>query len=241
MAVPEEQGLIPRICQALFERISTLTLNNSSSTFLVEASYMEIYNETCRDLLNPPRGSSGISCVSGANNGLRVREHPTIGPYVEGLSRVPVESSQEISALFQRGSSQRTTASTNMNDTSSRSHAVFTVILKQRRKLSTGSVFEATSRIHLVDLAGSERANSTGATGERLREGANINLSLTTLGKVISALAESSSSGGGSSSIRHIPYRDSVLTWLLKDSLGGNSKTTIIATVSPCKRVIFSI
>lgn len=127
----------------------------------------------------------------------------------------------------------RTVAATNMNETSSRSHAIFTLLLTQRRlDTEIGNAGEKVSRISLVDLAGSERANATGATGTRLKEGALINKSLTTLGRVIAALALASS-GTGKTNAEKIPYRDSVLTWLLKDSLGGNSKTAMIATISP--------
>lgn len=135
------------------------------------------------------------------------------------------------------GNKARTVAATQMNETSSRSHSVFTIFLTQRRKdPETNMEGEKVSRISLVDLAGSERANSTGATGVRLKEGAQINKSLTTLGKVISALAAAGGSEGKKSKKKgdeHIPYRDSVLTWLLKDSLGGNSKTAMIAAISP--------
>lgn len=124
-----------------------------------------------------------------------------------------------------------------MNETSSRSHAIFTLLLTQRRlDAETGLAGEKVSRISLVDLAGSERANATGATGTRLKEGALINKSLTTLGRVIAALAAASSAGTGRKVVAaadKVPYRDSVLTWLLKDSLGGNSKTAMIAAISP--------
>jgi len=131
----------------------------------------------------------------------------------------------KIENLFQewmkRGNSHRTTARTNMNDTSSRSHAIFTITFVQAEFSKYDHPIETVSKIHLVDLAGSERADATGATGERLKEGAHINKSLVTLGLVISSLAKRNSA--------FIPYRDSVLTWLLKDSLGGNSKTIMIA------------
>lgn len=124
-----------------------------------------------------------------------------------------------------------------MNETSSRSHAIFTLLLTQRRlDTEIGIAGEKVSRISLVDLAGSERANATGATGTRLKEGALINKSLTTLGRVIAALAAASSAGTGKKAMAaadKVPYRDSVLTWLLKDSLGGNSKTAMIAAISP--------
>ncbi|KAI7898006.1 uncharacterized protein BX663DRAFT_526290 [Cokeromyces recurvatus] len=222
----EDKGIIPRTCLELFERISYLT--DDTVKFQVEVSYIEIYNERVRDLLNP-----------GNKGNLKVREHPTIGPYVEDLSRLVVTSYEDVDHLMNEGNKARTVAVTNMNETSSRSHAVFTLFLTSSRlDPFADNVTEKASRISLVDLAGSERANSTGATGIRLKEGANINKSLTTLGKVISALAEQSSQpiskrSSTSSNNTFIPYRDSVLTWLLKDSLGGNSKTAMIATISP--------
>ncbi|RWS15771.1 kinesin-like protein unc-104 [Dinothrombium tinctorium] len=148
--------------------------------YSVEVSYMEIYCERVRDLLNPKNRSA-----------LRVREHPLLGPYVEDLSKLAVTSYEDIYELMDEGNKARTVAATNMNETSSRSHAVFTIIFTQRRQdKMTGLDSEKVSKISLVDLAGSERADSTGAQGTRLKEGANINKSLTTLGKVISALAE---------------------------------------------------
>ncbi|OAQ29485.1 kinesin-domain-containing protein [Linnemannia elongata AG-77] len=228
MGYGEDRGIIPLSCHELFRRIEANT--DPTLSYRVEVSYMEIYCERVRDLLNPK------------NKGhLKVREHPSLGPYVEDLSKLMVTSFKDIENLMDEGNKARTVAATNMNETSSRSHAVFTVLLTQRRhdtltKLET----EKVSRICLVDLAGSERANSTGATGARLKEGANINKSLTTLGKVISALADASSASTTTlkKSLKKpaeafIPYRDSVLTWLLKDCLGGNSKTTIIAALSP--------
>uniref|UniRef100_A0A8C2A6I5 plus-end-directed kinesin ATPase n=1 Tax=Cyprinus carpio TaxID=7962 RepID=A0A8C2A6I5_CYPCA len=168
---------------------------------------------------------------------LRVREHPLLGPYVEDLSKLAVTSYTDIADLMDAGNKARTVAATNMNETSSRSHAVFTIVFTQKKYDSeTDLSTEKVSKISLVDLAGSERADSTGAKGTRLKEGANINKSLTTLGKVISALAEVVSI------IQHlkkkkktdfIPYRDSVLTWLLRENLGGNSRTAMVAALSP--------
>ncbi|KAF9908105.1 kinesin-like protein Klp8 [Linnemannia zychae] len=228
MGYGEDRGIIPLSCHELFRRIEANT--DPTLSYRVEVSYMEIYCERVRDLLNPK------------NKGhLKVREHPSLGPYVEDLSKLMVTSFKDIENLMDEGNKARTVAATNMNETSSRSHAVFTVLLTQRRHdLLTKLETEKVSRICLVDLAGSERANSTGATGARLKEGANINKSLTTLGKVISALADASSQSTITlkKSLKKpaetfIPYRDSVLTWLLKDCLGGNSKTTIIAALSP--------
>ncbi|KAG0309632.1 kinesin-like protein Klp8 [Dissophora globulifera] len=226
MGYGEDRGIIPLSCHELFRRIEANM--DPTLSYRVEVSYMEIYCERVRDLLNPK------------NKGhLKVREHPSLGPYVEDLSKLMVTSFQDIENLMDEGNKARTVAATNMNETSSRSHAVFTVLLTQKRyDIETKLETEKVSRICLVDLAGSERANSTGATGARLKEGANINKSLTTLGKVISALADASSvsapkKGAKKAPEVFVPYRDSVLTWLLKDCLGGNSKTTIIAALSP--------
>ncbi|KAL4980920.1 hypothetical protein BDW66DRAFT_146697 [Aspergillus desertorum] len=219
MGYGKEYGVIPRICQDMFERIRKMQ-EDKNLTCTVEVSYLEIYNERVRDLLNP------------SNKGnLKVREHPSTGPYVEDLAKLAVRSFEEIENLMDEGNKARTVAATNMNETSSRSHAVFTLMLTQKRHdAETSMDTEKVSRISLVDLAGSERANSTGATGARLKEGAEINRSLSTLGRVIAALADAAS---GKKKGKQVPYRDSVLTWLLKDSLGGNSMTAMIAAISP--------
>uniref|UniRef100_A0A8C1FST8 plus-end-directed kinesin ATPase n=1 Tax=Cyprinus carpio carpio TaxID=630221 RepID=A0A8C1FST8_CYPCA len=168
---------------------------------------------------------------------LRVREHPLLGPYVEDLSKLAVTSYTDIADLMDAGNKARTVAATNMNETSSRSHAVFTIVFTQKKYDSeTDLSTEKVSKISLVDLAGSERADSTGAKGTRLKEGANINKSLTTLGKVISALAEVVSIINKTCKKKKtdfIPYRDSVLTWLLRENLGGNSRTAMVAALSP--------
>ncbi|XP_066532600.1 kinesin-like protein KIF13B isoform X2 [Hoplias malabaricus] len=219
MGSVEEPGLIPRLCSALFER--TVREMREGESFTVEVSYMEIYNERVRDLLDP----------KGSSQALRVREHKVLGPYVDGLSRLAVTSYKDIESLMSEGNKSRTVAATNMNEESSRSHAVFNLILTHTlRDLKSGTSGEKVSKLSLVDLAGSERAAKTGAAGERLKEGSNINKSLTTLGLVISALADQ---GSGKSRSKFVPYRDSVLTWLLKDSLGGNSRTAMVATISP--------
>ncbi|XP_026139163.1 kinesin-like protein KIF13A isoform X2 [Carassius auratus] len=215
----EQPGLIPRLCCSLFERVSRD--QNESQSFKVEVSYMEIYNEKVRDLLDP----------KGSRQSLKVREHKVLGPYVDGLSQLAVMGFEDIESLMSEGNKSRTVAATNMNEESSRSHAVFSVIVTQTLyDLQSGNSGEKVSKISLVDLAGSERVSKTGAAGERLKEGSNINKSLTTLGCVISALADQSAGKGKS---KFVPYRDSVLTWLLKDNLGGNSKTAMIATISP--------
>jgi hypothetical protein len=222
MGTAERQGLIPRTCEDLFERINSNTSPNI--TYSVRVSYFEVYNEHVRDLLVPRQDPPYY---------LKIRESPTEGPYVKDLTEVPVRNINEILRHMRIGDHNRTTASTKMNDTSSRSHSVFTIVLKQiQHDMDTDETTERTARIRLVDLAGSERAKSTEATGQRLREGSNINKSLTTLGRVIAALADSRPARG-SRKRDVVPYRDSILTWLLKDSLGGNSKTAMIACISP--------
>ncbi|XP_043968903.1 kinesin-like protein KIF16B isoform X2 [Gambusia affinis] len=225
MGVPGDAGLIPRICEGLFSRIADASRRDEAS-FRIEVSYLEIYNERVRDLLR--RKSSHIY-------NLRVREHPKDGPYVEDLSKHLVQNYSDVEELMEAGNINRTTASTGMNDVSSRSHAIFTINFTQA-KFDAEMPSETVSKIHLVDLAGSERADATGATGARLKEGGNINKSLVTLGNVISALADMAPDGGNANQKKKtvfVPYRDSVLTWLLKDSLGGNAKTIMIATISP--------
>ncbi|KAL7738336.1 hypothetical protein ACLKA6_006661 [Drosophila palustris] len=217
----QQEGIIPMICQDLFDRIHETETDDLK--YSVEVSYMEIYCERVRDLLNPKNKGN-----------LRVREHPLLGPYVEDLSKLAVTDYQDIHDLIDEGNKARTVAATNMNETSSRSHAVFTIFFTQRRHdIMTDLITEKVSKISLVDLAGSERADSTGAKGTRLKEGANINKSLTTLGKVISALAEVASKKKNAKKADFIPYRDSALTWLLRENLGGNSKTAMIAAISP--------
>ncbi|XP_076011532.1 kinesin-like protein KIF13B isoform X2 [Genypterus blacodes] len=219
MGSGDQPGLIPRLCSALFDR--TQQEQREEECFTVEVSFMEIYNEKVRDLLDP----------KGGRQTLRVREHKVLGPYVDGLSRLAVACYKDIESLMSEGNKSRTVAATNMNEESSRSHAVFNIILTHTLKdLHSGTSGEKVSRLSLVDLAGSERAAKTGAAGERLKEGSNINKSLTTLGLVISALAEQ---GSAKNKNKFVPYRDSVLTWLLKDCLGGNSRTAMVATISP--------
>ncbi|KAJ2784236.1 hypothetical protein H4R18_001224 [Coemansia javaensis] len=240
-----DAGLIPRIAQELFVRIADECAQSAAAvSFHVEVSYLEIYNERVRDLLNP----------LAAAGGLRVREHPSLGPYVEDLTKAAVSSYAEVLEHMVQGNRARTVAATDMNAASSRSHAVFTIVVARRTHSAQtpGQATERVSRISLVDLAGSERASSTLATGQRLREGARINQSLAALGKVISALAAQERRPAprlapqspqpqslppqppqAAATPGFVPYRDSVLTWLLKDSLGGNSRTFMIATVSP--------
>ncbi|VDL74929.1 unnamed protein product [Nippostrongylus brasiliensis] len=195
-----EMGIIPRLCNDLFARVKSNS--DSNVQYSVEVSYMEIYCERVKDLLNPNSGGN-----------LRVREHPLLGPYVDDLTKMAVCSYQDICNLMDEGNKARTVAATNMNSTSSRSHAVFTIVLTQKRHCPDANLdTEKVSKISLVDLAGSERATSTGAEGQRLKEGANINKSLTTLGLVISKLAEEASKSGKKRGKGVVPYRDSVLT-----------------------------
>ncbi|GIY38969.1 kinesin-like protein KIF13A [Caerostris extrusa] len=189
MGSEDNKGLIPRLCDALFERIIA---SGSQSDYKVEVSYMEIYNEKVHDLLDP----------KGCKQTLKVREHNILGPYVDGLSTLAVSSYEEINNLMTEGNKSRTVAATNMNSESSRSHAVFTITL-------TCTITD--------DFSG-------------VTEGSNINKSLTTLGLVISKLADQSC---GKTKDKFVAYRDSVLTWLLKDNLGGNSRTVMVATISP--------
>ncbi|XP_034489136.1 kinesin-like protein Klp98A isoform X2 [Drosophila innubila] len=233
MGTPKNPGLIPRICEELFARMRVS--QESGTGYRTHASYLEIYNEKVKDLL----------ATQNTGHSLRVREDPKLGPYVVSLSQHAVSAFEEIQECIARGNARRTTASTNMNDTSSRSHAIFTITFVQAVFMND-MPSETVSKIHLVDLAGSERANATGATGDRLKEGAHINKSLVSLGSVISALAEQSSAAimhnstsmattpnSATKRVLYIPYRDSILTFLLKDSLGGNSKTIMIAALSP--------
>eukprot|EP00047_Mylnosiga_fluctuans_P014946 m.42262 g.42262 ORF g.42262 m.42262 type:complete len:1372 (-) comp5713_c0_seq1:634-4749(-) len=215
MGYANDPGLIPRFCRDLFERMST---NDGTTTFKTEVSYFEIYSENIYDLLS----------TKGSKRKLRVREHPVLGPYVEDLTTFAAVGYDDVQGYLDIGSKQRATAATNMNATSSRSHSVFSIILTQTVG-SEGEELTKVSRVNLVDLAGSERSDAAGTSGLRLKEGSAINKSLHTLGKVISILATRHES----KKRVFIPYRDSVLTWILKDSLGGNSRTAMLATISP--------
>lgn len=279
----KDPGLIPRICQALFDRQATnngVAIGDAVVTYKVELSYLEIYSEDVKDLLvkSHPQG------------GLKIRQHPELGPYVEGLSQVLVEDYTTIKKLIDAGNKERAVASTNLNDRSSRSHAICTLYFTQLiDEPSLGKTREVVSKVNLVDLAGSERVEVSGVTGINFKEAININKSLSTLGLVISKLAAASIKGSAQAAAPkrpvtktknstydrysptttkvartkqsparrspasrspqaseskksvvetqlitdHIPFRDSVLTWILKESLGGNSKTFMLATVSP--------
>ncbi|GLT63701.1 hypothetical protein SLA2020_362450 [Shorea laevis] len=211
------QGMIPRIFEFLFARIQAEEeiRRDEKLKYNCKCSFLEIYNEQITDLLDP------------SSTNLQIREEVKKGVYVENLSEFEVQTVNDILKLLAQGSLNRKVAATNMNRESSRSHSVFTCVIESRwEKDSTTNLRFA--RLNLVDLAGSERQKTSGAEGERLKEAANINKSLSTLGHVIMILVDVAHGKP-----RHVPYRDSKLTFLLQDSLGGNSKTMIIANVSP--------
>eukprot|EP00760_Papus_ankaliazontas_P036540 PhM_4_TR8340/c0_g1_i1/m.17915/K17916/KIF16B, SNX23; kinesin family member 16B len=215
----ERQGMIPRVFRELFERVQSQ--QSATKSFRVQMSYYEIYNERPSCLLDP---DSSVY--------YRVREHPVTGPYVENITVQQIHSTEEVLEALHRAGMHRHTAQTKMNDVSSRSHAVCTITLAcSTFATDSGDVCETVSRMNLVDLAGSERSSVAGTSGLRLQEGNNINKSLLTLGNVIEALAAMSS--GAAMKERYVPYRDSTLTWLLRDALGGNSRTHMLAMVSP--------
>ncbi|KAB0375055.1 hypothetical protein FD755_013547, partial [Muntiacus reevesi] len=250
LGTPASVGLTPRICEGLFIREENCAPLPASCS--IKVSFLEIYNERVRDLLKQSDQKKTYN--------LRVREHPEMGPYVQGLSQHVVTNYKQVIQLLEEGIANRITAATHVHEASSRSHAIFTIYYTQAF-LENNLPSEIASKINLVDLAGSERADPSYCK-DRITEGANINKSLVTLGIVISTLAQNSqvfnscqslnsaasdggdsrlpsspsgTSSGGEPSRRqsYIPYRDSVLTWLLKDSLGGNSRTIMVATVSP--------
>ncbi|XP_011847406.1 PREDICTED: chromosome-associated kinesin KIF4A isoform X2 [Mandrillus leucophaeus] len=196
-------GVIPRVIQLLFKEIDKK-----------KVSYLEIYNEEILDLLCPSREKAQIN----------IREDPKEGIKIVGLTEKTVLVALDTVSCLEQGNNSRTVASTAMNSQSSRSHAIFTISIEQRKKSDKNSSFR--SKLHLVDLAGSERQKKTKAEGDRLKEGININRGLLCLGNVISALGDDKKGG-------FVPYRDSKLTRLLQDSLGGNSHTLMIACVSP--------
>jgi hypothetical protein len=218
----EDRGIIPRVGEQILKHVEVETEKNENLHFQLTASYLEIYQESLRDLLDTE------------NTNLRVRMNPLSLSgkelYVEGLSVWPIRCFKDFVRIFETGTLNRKVASTNMNDVSSRSHAVLTLTIEQTLVPADSSasrrhvIEKKISKIHLVDLAGSERAISTGASGQRLKEGSSINQSLLSLGNVINSLSTNGT---------HIPYRDSKLTYLLSDSLGGNSITLMIACVDP--------
>jgi len=211
----ENEGVIPRVVRDIFNHIDA----HKNTEFLVKASFVELYNEQLFDLLSSkPKKEDTIVDIREDVKGIKI----------PGLTEQPVGSLQETMNVIEKASGGRVTAATAMNLTSSRSHAIFTLSVEARP--TSGEGFPTMSKFHMVDLAGSERQNKTKAKGVRLKEGININMGLLALGNVISALGDESKGGQGS---LHIPYRDSKLTRLLQDSLGGNSHTLMIACCSP--------
>ncbi|TRZ06187.1 hypothetical protein HGM15179_020919, partial [Zosterops borbonicus] len=204
-------GVIPRVIKLLFEEKQ----QRQDWDFVLKVSYLEIYNEDILDLLCSSRERSQIS----------IREDPKEGIKIVGLTEKNVTCAQETVSCLEQGNNSRTVGSTAMNSQSSRSHAIFTICIDQKKKNDKNCSFHC--KLHLVDLAGSERQKKTKAEGDRLKEGININRGLLCLGNVISALGDENKKGG------FVPYRDSKLTRLLQDSLGGNSHTLMIACVSP--------
>ena len=210
-AVPELKGIIPNSFAHIFGHISK---SGDDKNFLVRVSYLEIYNEEVRDLLGKDQQAR-----------LEVKERPDVGVYVKDLSTTVVKNADDMDAIMTKGNSNRSVGATNMNAHSSRSHAIFTTTIECAEKGADKQTMFRVGKLHLVDLAGSERQAKTGASGQRLKEATKINLSLSTLGNVISALVDGKST--------HVPYRNSRLTRLLQDSLGGNSKTLMFANVGP--------
>lgn len=209
---------MPLLCDELFSGIE-----QKGADCQVSLSMLEIYNEQVQDLLSKTKRAKG---------GMKVRNHPKKGFYVDGLIVTPVESFQAIENKIEGGTKNRTVAATQMNATSSRAHTIVTVLFSQKTKNAAGESMTKTASINLVDLAGSERAQSTGATGDRLKEGSAINQSLSNLGNVISALADLSDP---KKKKVMVPFRNSVLTMLLKNALSGNSKTIMCAALSPVR------
>ncbi|KNC53875.1 uncharacterized protein AMSG_12292 [Thecamonas trahens ATCC 50062] len=226
MGMADDPGLIPRTCAEIFARAEAGLADGSLTKYSVEVSYLEIYMESIKDLLNPGGGAGG-GRGKGPGGALVVREHARFGVFVPGLEKLVAASSDDVVHFLELGSKERTVAATKMNNSSSRSHAVFTVYLTTEAPAGEGGTATLRAKMNLVDLAGSENQNNTGAKGTRLKEACAINKSLSALGNVISALTSKSRSK------RHIPYRDSVLTRLLQESLGGNAKAIMLVAISP--------
>lgn len=207
---PERRGIVP----ASFAHIFTHISRSQNQQYLVRASYLEIYREELRDLLAPDNGKK-----------LALKENADSGVYVRDLSSFVAKNVEELEHVLNAGNRARSVGATDMNEHSSRSHAIFSITVECSRPGPDGRDHIRVGKLNLVDLAGSERQSKTGATGDRLKEATKINLSLSALGNVVSALAD----GRGA----HVPYRDSKLTRLLRDSLGGNAKTVMVATLGP--------
>jgi len=210
-AIPELRGIIPNSFAHIFGSIAKA---EGDSRFLVRVQYLEIYNEEVKDLLGKDQ-----------NARLDVKERPDVGVYVKDLSHFVANNADDMDRIMTVGNKNRSVGATNMNEHSSRSHAIFTVMIECSDKGPDGQQRVKMGKLNLVDLAGSERQSKTGATGQRLKEATKINLSLSTLGNVISSLVDGKST--------HVPYRNSKLTRLLQDSLGGNAKTLMIANCGP--------
>ena len=208
----ELKGIIPRAFQEIFEQVQTQGGENVE--FLVRASYLEIYNEEIRDLLS-----------KNPHNKLDLKESPDSGVYVRDLTSYVVKTTRECDKLRDFGAKNRHVGATAMNQDSSRSHSIYTITVEQCETRADGTTSIRMGKLNLVDLAGSERQSKTQASGDRLKEATKINLSLSALGNCISALVDGKST--------HIPYRDSKLTRLLQDSLGGNTKTVMVANLGP--------
>ncbi|KAF1323440.1 Kinesin-like protein, partial [Globisporangium splendens] len=222
MGSGDDHGIIPLMNLDIFERVDAAQRADPVFKFLVTVSFLEIYNEVIKDLLDP------------SDKVLKIREHPDMGIYVEQLAELIVKDAHEVARLLQQGNKVCQVAAAQMNERSSRSHSCFTIKIASKRQEVISSVqkeIAMNAKINLVDLAGSERASKTGATGDRLKEGAGINKSLSALGNVINMLAASDKGAKGKSA--HVPYRDSKLMRLLQESLGGNSLTMMVAAISP--------
>jgi hypothetical protein len=237
----ENQGLISRFVTDLFGNLNTAMADGELISYKVKASYLEIYGEDVYDLLpadNLVRNGSG-------RVGLAVREDDAGKIFVQGLNKFPVTNVESTLDLLSSGARHRITASTAMNSESSRSHSVFTLQLEQSvRSECSGAATESAgdeevqvlcAKLTFVDLAGSERIKRTGAEGQRLKEGIQINSGLFNLGQVINSLADEQKLKSGQAKANHVPYRNSKLTHLLKDALGGNSQTLFLACVSPAE------
>ncbi len=218
------RGIIPRMNLSLFEHIDKCKQISPTTAFLVTVSYFELYNEIIFDLLD------GSDRKKRPKGGLEIKEHPALGVYVKGIQEIVVDSTHKLQSIIDKGMSSRTVAATAMNADSSRSHSVF--VIKIHQKDDKDELKNIYAKINLVDLAGSERVKSTGAQGATLKEGANINKSLSALGNVINALVEQAKVKDGNRKV-FVPYRNSKLTRVLQESLGGNSVTAMLAALSP--------
>jgi len=244
---PSQFGIIPRVIHLIFEEVEQ---RKKKSEFIIKCSFLEIYNEELHDLLDPQSLHQALA-TGERNSKINIREEKNGSIAVYGLHEEKVDNYEELASCLDRGSNSRTTSATLMNNNSSRSHAIFTISIEQHEIADVDQNVEQSdgqdqqvgdggaqapgasefmvAKFHFVDLAGSERVKKTGAEGATLKEGININKSLLVLGNVISALSEVGKKG------HFVPYRDSKLTRILQDSLGGNSRTSMIACCSPAE------